>query len=159
MKLFKILNFNCLKLFIFSLINIISASKSNRSNKCGNWSGFVNPSLCWISGRELKSAHVGALSELGSYESLNSRGLACLTACATLGALPPKSIKSSLEAFKIATKNKTTIIVSHRISSVRHADLIIVLENGQIVQKGRHIDLINVKGYYKELSKKQHSDL
>ena len=64
-----------------------------------------------------------------------------------------------LKHLKTATKNKTTIIVSHRISSVRHSDLIIVLENGQIVQKGRHIDLINVNGYYKELSKKQHSDL
>ena len=76
-----------------------------------------------------------------------------------LSAVDTDTEEEILKHLKTATKNKTTIIVSHRISSVRHADLIIILENGQIVQKGRHIDLINAKGYYKELSKKQHSDI
>ncbi len=53
------------------------------------------------------------------------------------------------------SKNKTTIIVSHRISSIKHADNIIVLENGCIIQQGSHNKLINIEGYYKELFEQQ----
>ena len=53
------------------------------------------------------------------------------------------------------SKNKTTIIVSHRISSAKNADKIIILEDGQIVQQGTHEQLLNTKGYYKELYAKQ----
>ncbi|TBW28315.1 ABC transporter ATP-binding protein [Gramella sp. KN1008] len=56
--------------------------------------------------------------------------------------------------FKI-TKNKTTIIVSHRISSAKNADKIIILEDGQIVQEGTHQQLMSEDGYYKELYAKQ----
>ena len=56
-----------------------------------------------------------------------------------------------LKHLKTITKNKTTLIVSHRISSLKHADQIIVFENGKIVQQGQHADLIDVTGYYKEL--------
>ena len=53
------------------------------------------------------------------------------------------------------SKNKTTIIVSHRISSAKNADKIIILEDGQIVQEGTHEQLLNTQGYYKELYAKQ----
>ncbi|PTX42218.1 ATP-binding cassette subfamily B protein [Christiangramia gaetbulicola] len=53
------------------------------------------------------------------------------------------------------TKDKTTIIVSHRISSAKNADKIIILEDGQIVQKGTHQQLLDTPGYYKELYAKQ----
>ncbi|WP_081209397.1 ABC transporter ATP-binding protein [Salegentibacter sediminis] len=56
--------------------------------------------------------------------------------------------------FRIST-NKTTIIVSHRISSAKNADKIIILEDGQIVQEGTHSQLLNQEGYYKELYAKQ----
>lgn len=59
--------------------------------------------------------------------------------------------------FKIS-KDKTTIIVSHRISSVKNADKIIILENGQIVQRGTHQELLGQEGYYKELYLKQLSE-
>lgn len=49
----------------------------------------------------------------------------------------------------------TTVIVSHRISSVLNADKIIVLANGSIIQEGKHKELINQKGYYKDLYKEQ----
>ncbi len=55
---------------------------------------------------------------------------------------------------KIST-GKTTIIVSHRVSSAKNADKIIVLDNGKIVQEGTHETLINVDGYYKHLYLKQ----
>ncbi len=50
---------------------------------------------------------------------------------------------------------KTTIIVSHRISSAKNADHIIVLDDGKVVQNGSHETLINLDGYYKELYLKQ----
>ncbi|MBO2545959.1 ABC transporter ATP-binding protein [Salegentibacter sp. BDJ18] len=56
--------------------------------------------------------------------------------------------------FKIS-KEKTTIIVSHRISSAKNADKIIILEDGAIVQQGTHSQLLNQQGYYKELYAKQ----
>ncbi len=56
------------------------------------------------------------------------------------------------------TKDKTTVIVSHRVSSAKNADQIIVLEDGIITQTGNHENLINVDGYYKELYTKQLSE-
>ena len=56
---------------------------------------------------------------------------------------------------KKITKNTTTIIVSHRISSAKNADHIIVLEEGEIVQEGTHNQLISKNGYYKALYEKQ----
>ena len=59
--------------------------------------------------------------------------------------------------FRIS-KKKTTIIVSHRISSVKNADKIIILDAGEIVQRGTHQELLAVDGYYKELYLKQLSE-
>ncbi|MDY2586749.1 ABC transporter ATP-binding protein [Winogradskyella aquimaris] len=56
------------------------------------------------------------------------------------------------------TKDKTTIIVSHRVSSAKNANHIIVLEDGKVIQSGDHESLINVEGYYKELYTKQLSE-
>ncbi len=56
--------------------------------------------------------------------------------------------------YKIS-QDKTTIIVSHRVSSVKNADTIIVLENGEIIQQGPHNELVNIEGYYKELFEQQ----
>ena len=56
-------------------------------------------------------------------------------------------------------KEKTLLIVSHRISCVKHADKIIVLENGEIIQDGNHKKLINEDGFYKELYTKQNSEI
>jgi len=59
--------------------------------------------------------------------------------------------------FKIS-KSKTTILVSHRISSAKNADRIIILEDGAVVQEGTHHKLIQQEGYYKELYAKQLSE-
>lgn len=50
---------------------------------------------------------------------------------------------------------QTNIFISHRISTVRHADLIVVLNNGQIVEQGTHSELIKHKGFYAQLYQKQ----
>jgi ATP-binding cassette subfamily B protein len=68
-----------------------------------------------------------------------------------LSAVDTDTEEEILKNLKSLTKDKTTLIVSHRISSLKHADQIIVFENGKIVQQGKHADLIEVEGYYKEL--------
>tara|TARA_B100000575_G_scaffold54069_1_gene40578 strand:+ start:6781 stop:8526 length:1746 start_codon:yes stop_codon:yes gene_type:complete len=52
-------------------------------------------------------------------------------------------------------KNKSIIIVSHKISCIKHADNIFVMSNGQIIQEGTHDNLVKVDGYYKQLFQKQ----
>lgn len=52
-------------------------------------------------------------------------------------------------------KNKTSIIVSHRISSVRNAHHIVMIENGELIEKGTHQELIEVKGAYYKMYQKQ----
>ncbi|PBJ06075.1 ABC transporter ATP-binding protein [Flavobacterium sp. ACN6] len=56
------------------------------------------------------------------------------------------------------SKDKTTIIVSHRVSSAKNADKIIILEDGRIIQQGSHNQLINQDGYYASLYLKQLSE-
>jgi ATP-binding cassette subfamily B protein len=56
------------------------------------------------------------------------------------------------------SKDKTTIIVSHRVSSAKNADKIIILEDGKIIQQGSHNQLINQEGYYSALYLKQLSE-
>jgi ATP-binding cassette, subfamily B, multidrug efflux pump len=56
--------------------------------------------------------------------------------------------------FKIS-QHKSTIIVSHRISSVKNANSILVLEKGKIIQQGSHNELIKIDGYYKALYEQQ----
>ena len=75
-----------------------------------------------------------------------------------LSAVDTDTEEEILKHLKKIAQNKTTLIVSHRISSLKHADQIIVFENGKIVQQGKHQDLTGVSGYYKELFEKQQSD-
>ena len=53
------------------------------------------------------------------------------------------------------SEDKTTCIVSHRVSSVQHADKIIVLEEGKIIQQGTHLELLKQPGHYQDLAQKQ----
>ena len=55
-------------------------------------------------------------------------------------------------------KDKTTIIVSHRVSSAKNADHILILEEGEIIEQGTHSQLLEQNGYYKELYLKQLSE-
>jgi ATP-binding cassette subfamily B multidrug efflux pump len=52
-------------------------------------------------------------------------------------------------------RGRTTILISHRVSTVRHADKIFVLEHGSIVEEGTHTELIGRGGYYASLYQKQ----
>ena len=72
-----------------------------------------------------------------------------------LSAVDTETEEQILGNLQKISENKTTIIVSHRISSAKNADCILILENGQIIQQGTHNELINQEGYYKELYFKQ----
>lgn len=72
-----------------------------------------------------------------------------------LSAVDTETEEKILNNLNKLTEEKTTVIVSHRISSAKNADHIIVLDDGKIVQKGTHETLINIDGYYKELYLKQ----
>ena len=52
-------------------------------------------------------------------------------------------------------RQRTSIIVSHRVSTVRDADLILVLDRGRIVERGRHDELVSLDGQYAELHRRQ----
>ena len=72
-----------------------------------------------------------------------------------LSAIDTETEEQILNNIKLVTKGKTTIIVSHRISSAKNADKIVVLKNGIIIQQGSHEELIIVEGYYKDLYQSQ----
>ena len=60
-----------------------------------------------------------------------------------------------LNALTEVLKDRTVILISHRVSTVRQADRIIVLEKGRIVEQGTHAQLVSAGGYYADLSQKQ----
>lgn len=75
-----------------------------------------------------------------------------------LSAVDTETEEEILQNLNSISSKKTTIIVSHRVSSAKNADTIIVLEEGEIIQQGAHSQLINKDGYYKELYNKQLSE-
>ncbi|WP_420400387.1 ABC transporter ATP-binding protein [Flagellimonas sp.] len=75
-----------------------------------------------------------------------------------LSAVDTETEEEILNNLKQVSQNKTTLIVSHRVSSAKNADKIIVLENGAIIQEGTHAELNNIEGYYKELYLNQLSE-
>ena len=72
-----------------------------------------------------------------------------------LSAVDTETEEKILENLERVSKEKTTFIISHRVSSAKNADQIIILNNGEIVQQGPPQQLINQKGYYKDLYEQQ----
>ncbi len=72
-----------------------------------------------------------------------------------LSALDTETEEKIIKSLNEYIKDTTTIISSHRISSIQNLDKIIVLNDGNIIQKGSHEELINENGYYKQLYFKQ----
>ncbi|HLV92778.1 MAG TPA: ABC transporter ATP-binding protein [Aequorivita sp.] len=73
----------------------------------------------------------------------------------SLSAVDTETEEQILQNLMNISKKKTTLLVSHRISSVKNATNIIVLEDGEIIQQGTHAELLEQEGYYKELYSKQ----
>jgi ATP-binding cassette subfamily B protein len=72
-----------------------------------------------------------------------------------LSAVDTETEERILANLESVSKDKTTLIISHRVSSAKNADKIIVLDDGEIIQQGSHNQLINENGYYKELYEQQ----
>lgn len=72
-----------------------------------------------------------------------------------LSAVDTETEEKILGNIEKISKDKTTLIIGHRVSSTKNADNIIILEDGEIIQEGTHNELINQKGYYKELYEQQ----
>lgn len=72
-----------------------------------------------------------------------------------LSAVDTKTENSILTALKKIMENRTSVIISHRVSSVKLADHIIVLSEGRVIERGDHDSLLDQKGVYAELYEKQ----
>jgi len=70
-------------------------------------------------------------------------------------ALDAESESEVQEGLNRAMKNRTVIVIAHRLATTQEADKIVVFNKGEIVEVGKHIDLLNKKGIYKELCEKQ----
>lgn len=72
-----------------------------------------------------------------------------------LSAVDTETEELILSNLKKISEKRTSLIISHRISSVKHADEIIVLEDGKIIEKGKHDELIKLNAYYAQMFEQQ----
>ena len=72
-----------------------------------------------------------------------------------LSAVDTETEELILQNIKTQSADKTTLIISHRASSLKHANQIIVLDKGEIIEKGSHKNLLNLKGAYFDIYQKQ----
>lgn len=72
-----------------------------------------------------------------------------------LSAVDTKTEEDILRNLGLIMKGRTTVMISHRVSTVKNADHIIVLDQGQIIESGKHQELMNLKGHYSRLHEKQ----
>ena len=61
------------------------------------------------------------------------------------------------DAFALLSKGKTSFIVAHRLSTIKNADVILVMKDGDVIEKGKHEELLEKKGFYHELYTSQYS--
>jgi ATP-binding cassette subfamily B multidrug efflux pump len=72
-----------------------------------------------------------------------------------LSAVDNETEELILNSIKDSLKEKTSFIISHRISSIKYADKILVIDNGQVIEEGKHQELLNKKGAYHNIYRKQ----
>ena len=77
----------------------------------------------------------------------------------SLSAVDAKTEYAIIDNLKETRKDKTTIITAHRLSAVVHADLILVLQNGQIIERGTHEELLALDGWYAQTYQSQQLEM
>ncbi len=130
---------------------VISAAKKSHAH------GFIT---------RLPNGYDTVLSEDGGRLSQGQKQLLCITR--VMLALPPMLIldeaTSSIDtrteqqiqkAFAEMMKGRTSFIVAHRLSTIREADLILVMKDGKIIEQGTHDELLEKRGFYSELYESQ----
>ncbi|MGZ3921233.1 MAG: ATP-binding cassette domain-containing protein, partial [Bacteroidia bacterium] len=75
-------------------------------------------------------------------------------ATSALDSLTEEEISETIRSIS-ASKDQITILIAHRLSTIMHADKIVVLEQGNIIEQGKHEDLINEKGLYYAMWRQQ----
>ena len=73
----------------------------------------------------------------------------------SLSAVDTETEEEILRALREVMRERTTFLVSHRVSTVKEADLIVVLRDGRIVERGRHDELVALGGFYADLHRRQ----
>ncbi|MEM9599895.1 MAG: metal ABC transporter permease, partial [Pseudomonadota bacterium] len=73
-------------------------------------------------------------------------------------ALDSTTEKDIQHALGVASQGRTTLVVAHRLSTIQEADLILVMDSGQIVERGSHADLLEKGGLYAELWSRQDTE-
>lgn len=61
------------------------------------------------------------------------------------------------EALQVLMRGKTSFVVAHRLNTIKHADCILVLNNGEVIERGTHDELLQKKGFYSQLNQNQFS--
>lgn len=130
---------------------VITAAKSSRAH------GFI---------KRLPKGYDTVIGEDGGSLSQGEKQLLCITR--VMINLPPMLIldeaTSSIdtrtemriqEAFNLMMEGRTSFIVAHRLSTVRHADVILVMKDGCIIEQGGHEELMAIKGFYWEMYRSQ----
>lgn len=120
--------------------------------------------------RRLPKGYDTKVVENGSNFSAGQRQLLCIARA--MLALPPMLIldeaTSSIDtrtelkiqdAFKTMMQGRTTFIVAHRLSTIKEADLILVMKDGHVIEKGNHEELLNQNGFYAMLYNSQFSEV
>ncbi|MGS4810507.1 ABC transporter ATP-binding protein [Streptococcus sp. Z554] len=77
----------------------------------------------------------------------------------SLSAVDAKTEFAIIDNLKATRKDKTTIITAHRLSAVVHADLILVMQDGRIIERGRHEDLLALDGWYAQTYQSQQLEM
>ena len=76
-------------------------------------------------------------------------------ATASVDTLTEQKIQSAIDE---VIKGRTSVVIAHRLSTVRNADIILVVKDGKIVERGRHDELMNARGHYYRLYTRQYED-
>lgn len=72
-----------------------------------------------------------------------------------LSAVDTHTEEEILSNLRRVMKGKTTLLISHRVSTVKHADQILVLDEGRIIESGKHEELLAKKGFYQQMHQAQ----
>jgi ATP-binding cassette subfamily B protein len=76
-------------------------------------------------------------------------------ATASVDTMTEAKIQAAMES---VTAGRTSLMIAHRLSTVRNADMILVVRDGKIVEQGTHPELLRLRGYYYELYTRQYED-